>query len=78
MRRGLVVKPLKRKIKKNNNTLKKLLTKKEREELQKLINEITAEAKYVVEDYVKNPSKISGSVIQIHSDSPLVNSGSID
>ena len=48
------------------------LSKKEKEELQKLTDEITEEAKNVVEDYVKNPSEISGSVIQIHEDSPFI------
>tara|TARA_R100000084_G_C4649165_1_gene148635 strand:+ start:1586 stop:1831 length:246 start_codon:yes stop_codon:yes gene_type:complete len=48
------------------------LTKEEQEELDKLIKEITEEAKLVVEDYAKNPSEVSGSVIQIHEDSPLL------
>ena len=50
----------------------KKLSKREKEELQKLTDEITEEAKNVVEDYVKNPSEISGSVIQIHEDSPFI------
>ena len=50
----------------------KELSKREKEELQKLTNEITQEAKNVVEDYVKNPSEISGSVVQIHEDSPFI------
>ena len=48
------------------------LSKKEKKELQKLIDEINNEAKKVVEDYVKNPSELSGSTIQIHPDSPLL------
>ena len=48
------------------------LTKKEQQELEKLIKEITDEAKQVVDDYTKNPSEISGSIIQIHEDSPLL------
>ena len=34
--------------------------------------EITEEAKNVVEDYIKNPSELSGSITQIHESSPLV------
>tara|TARA_R100000995_G_C3427572_1_gene96953 strand:- start:87 stop:326 length:240 start_codon:yes stop_codon:yes gene_type:complete len=48
------------------------LTKKEQQELEKLIKEITDEAKQVVDDYTQNPSEISGSIIQIHEDSPLL------
>ena len=50
----------------------KKLSKREKEELQKLTDEITEEAKNVVEDYVKNPSEISGSVVSIHEDSPFI------
>ena len=47
------------------------LTKEEQKELQKLLEEILKEAKSVVEDYSKNPSKISGSAeIRIHENSP--------
>ena len=38
------------------------LTKEQQEELQKLIDEINQEAKKVIDDYVKNPSEMSGSV----------------
>ena len=48
------------------------LSKKEKEELQNLTDEITEEAKNVVEDYVKNPSEISGSVVTIHEESPFI------
>ena len=48
------------------------LSKEEKEELQKLTDEITEEAKNVVEDYVKNPSEISGSLVEIHEDSPFI------
>ena len=54
------------------------LSSEEIEELQKIIQEITDQAKNVVEDYVKNPSDASGSTIQIHYDSPLISSGSSD
>ena len=50
------------------------LTKEEREELEKLQNEIIEEAKKVVEDYVENPSEISGSTIGIHQNSPFLDS----
>ena len=48
------------------------LSKKEKKELQQLTDEITEEAKNVVKDYVKNPSEISGSVVEIHEDSPFI------
>ena len=48
------------------------LTKKQREELQKALDEIMREAKNVVKDYTNNPSEISGSIIQIHEDSPYL------
>jgi len=40
--------------------------------LQKLTDEILEEAKLVLEDYKKSPSELSGSVIQVHYDSPLI------
>ena len=46
------------------------LTDEEKKELQKMIDEVTKYAKNVVEDYVKNPSEVSGSIIQIHQNSP--------
>ena len=48
------------------------LTKQQKEELEKLKNEILDEAKKVVEDYVDNPSEISGSTIGIHHNSPFL------
>ena len=50
----------------------KKLTKKNKEELQSLIDEVISEAKEVSKDYKKNPSDMSGSVIQIHQDSPYL------
>ena len=44
-------------------------TEKQIEQLKK---EIMDEAKKVVEDYVENPSEISGSLIRIHQDSPFL------
>jgi len=48
------------------------LTKKQKEELEKLQKEIVDEAKKVVENYVDNPSNISGSTISIHQNSPFL------
>ena len=50
------------------------LTKEQREELEKLQKEIIDEAKKVVEDYVDNPSEISGSTVNIHQNSPFLDS----
>ena len=50
------------------------LTKEQKEELEKLQKEIIDEAKKVVEDYVDNPSEISGSTINIHQNSPFLDS----
>ena len=50
------------------------LTKEQREELEKLQKEILDEAKKVVDDYVDNPSDISGSTINIHQNSPFLDS----
>ena len=43
-----------------------------RKELEKLKKEILDEAKKVVENYVDNPSDISGSVVNIHENSPFL------
>ena len=48
------------------------LTKEQQEELEKLQKEILDEAKKVVDDYVDNPSEISGSTINIHQNSPFL------
>ena len=48
------------------------LTKEQREELEKLQKEIIDEAKKVVDNYVDNPSDISGSTISIHQNSPFL------
>ena len=42
-------------------------------EMKKIVEEISKEAKLVVEDYVKNPSEMSVSVVQIHETSPILN-----
>ena len=43
-----------------------------RKELKKLKKEILDEAKKVVDNYVENPSDISGSVVNIHENSPFL------
>ena len=48
------------------------LTKKEQQELEELVKEITEDAKSVVKDYRNNPSEISGSVVAIHENSPFM------
>ena len=45
-----------------------------RKELEKLKKEIMEEAKKVVDNYVDNPSDISGSVVNIHENSPFLDS----
>ena len=47
-------------------------TKKQKEELQKLTDDILDEAKKVKNDYEKNPSDISGSFVNIHENSPFL------
>ena len=46
--------------------------KLEEKELEKLKKEILDEAKKVVDNYVENPSEISGSTINIHQNSPFL------
>ena len=43
-------------------------------ELERLKKEIMDEAKKVVDNYVENPSDISGSTINIHQNSPFLDS----
>ena len=49
-----------------------------RKELEKLKKEILEEAKKVVDNYVENPSDISGSVVNIHENSPFLDSDEND
>tara|TARA_Y100000034_G_scaffold104925_1_gene131827 strand:+ start:288 stop:470 length:183 start_codon:yes stop_codon:yes gene_type:complete len=53
------------------------LTKKQKEELQRLAEEILNLSSEVVKDYEINPSEISGSLIRVHQDSEFL-SGSLD
>ena len=48
------------------------LTKKQKEELQRLTEELSDLSIEVVEDYELSPSKISGSIVEIHEDSPFL------
>ena len=48
------------------------LTKKQKEELQKLIDEMIELSSELVEDYELNPSEISGSVVEINENSPYL------
>ena len=49
-----------------------------RKELEKLKKEILEEAKKVVDNYVENPRDISGSVVNIHQNSPFLDSDEDD
>ena len=48
------------------------LSKKQRDWLQKLIDELNTVAKNVFDDYTDNPSELSGSITQIAEGSPLL------
>jgi len=48
------------------------LTKKQKEELQRLTDEISELAIEVIDDYESNLSEISGSTVEIHEDSPFL------
>jgi hypothetical protein len=50
----------------------------EEKELEKLKKEIMEEAKKVVDNYVDNPSEISGSVVNIHQNSPFLDTDKED
>ena len=49
-----------------------------KKQLEQLKKEILDEAKKVVENYVDNPSDISGSVVNIHENSPFLDSDGDD
>tara|TARA_R100001369_G_C3183610_1_gene142039 strand:+ start:68 stop:244 length:177 start_codon:yes stop_codon:yes gene_type:complete len=48
------------------------LTKEQQELLKRLTDEMMNLATEVVDDYETNPSEMSGSVTQIHIDSPIL------
>ena len=54
------------------------LSKEELKELEKLKKPIVDEAKKVVDNYVDNPSDISGSVVNIHENSPFLDANEDD
>jgi len=49
-----------------------------KKQLEKLKKEILDEAKKVVDNYVDNPSEISGSTVNIHQNSPFLDSDEND
>lgn len=49
------------------------LTKEQQELLKRLADEIMSLASEVVDDYETNPSEMSGSITEVHIDSPLLN-----
>ena len=50
----------------------------QQKELEKLKKEILDEAKKVINDYVDKPSDISGSVVNIHQNSPFLDTDEND
>ena len=50
----------------------KELTKEQKEELKRLADEIMNLATSVVDDYEMNPSETSGSITEVHIDSPML------
>ena len=50
----------------------KELTKEQKEELKRLADEIMNLATSVVDDYEMNPSEMSGSITEVHMDSPIL------
>ena len=49
-----------------------------RKQLEQLKKEILDEAKKVVKDYVDNPTDVSGSTVNIHHNSPFLDSDEND
>jgi hypothetical protein len=52
--------------------LDKKLNKEEEKELKLLLDDVIYEAKKVRLDYKDNPSEMSGSVVQVHENSPYL------
>ena len=50
----------------------KELTKEQQELLKRLTDEMMNLATEVVQDYEENPSEMSGSITQVHIDSPIL------
>jgi hypothetical protein len=57
---------------KNKMKDKLKLTKEQIEKLEALAGDITKEARNVIKDYTDNPSKMSGSITQVHENSPYL------
>ena len=57
---------------KYNMNKKEIATAEYDKVLKTLVSEIEELAKIVVEDYEKNPSEMSGSVTQVHENSPYL------
>ena len=53
-------------------SIMKELTKEQKEELKRLADEIMNLATSVVDDYETNPSEMSGSITEVHIDSPIL------
>ena len=49
-----------------------LLTDKQKEEIQKLADEVQKEAELVIKDYKEIPSETSGSTTHVHINSPYL------
>tara|TARA_Y100001963_G_C6717308_1_gene417318 strand:+ start:812 stop:1042 length:231 start_codon:yes stop_codon:yes gene_type:complete len=60
------------KLEEKQRNLNNDLTEEQKKELEKLADEVLEEAKLMVNDYAKNPSELSGSMIQVHQDSPFL------
>jgi len=41
-------------------------------DLKEIMDSILKDAKNVVKDYEENPSELSGSIFQVHEDSPIL------
>ena len=52
--------------------MNKKLTKKQKKELEIISEEILDEAKKIVNDYTKNPSETSESIVRVHEKSPYL------
>ena len=48
------------------------LTKKQKKVLEGLLDELNILAEDVFKDYTINPSELSGSIIEVHENSPLL------
>jgi hypothetical protein len=49
-----------------------MLTDKQKQKIQQLVDEISKIANTVVDDYKKTPSEVSGSEFRVYEDSPYL------